>query len=94
MSLSKNGAFFGSHLRNRAEMLAMLHLAVDKGLRLWVFVIPMKDVASALQNVKYIKVRYHCVLSTNIDGPAGLDAAEATAKKKTLFQSAKKAVGL
>jgi hypothetical protein len=30
----------------------MPQLAADKGLRLWVTVIAMKDVASALQNVK------------------------------------------
>jgi alcohol dehydrogenase (NADP+) len=95
MALSKNGAFFGgTHLGNRAEMLAMLKLAADKGLRPWITVIPMKDVATALQNVKDNHVRYRYVLTADIEGPAGLDAAEATAKEKTLFQSAKEAVGL
>jgi hypothetical protein len=39
-------------------------------------------------------VRYRYVLMTDIDSPAELDAAEATAEEKTLFQSAKKVVGL
>jgi hypothetical protein len=60
----------------------MPQLAADKGLRLWVTVIPKEAVASALQNGKYIKVRYHCVLPTDTNGPTGLDAA--TAKKKTV----------
>jgi hypothetical protein len=62
----------------------MPQLAADKGLRLWVAVIPMEDVASASSYV----------LTTDIAGPEGLDAAKATAKEKTLFQSAKKAGGL
>jgi alcohol dehydrogenase (NADP+) len=78
---------------NRAQMLALLQLAADKGLRPWVFMIPMKDVATALQNVNLNLVRYRDVLTANIDGPPGLDAAEAAAKEKTLLQSAKEAVG-
>jgi hypothetical protein len=62
----------------------MPQLAANKGLRL----------SSRWRTSRARSRTSSCVLTTDIDGPAGLDAAEATAKKKTLFQSAKKPVGL
>jgi hypothetical protein len=77
-----------------ADMLAMFQLAADKGLRRWwVSLIPMEDVTIALQNVKDKQVRYPYLLTADIYGPPGLDAAEAAAEEKKLFQSAQEAVG-
>jgi alcohol dehydrogenase (NADP+) len=95
MALSSNGAFFGgSHLGNRAEVLAMLKLAAEKGIRPWVEVMPMKDVARAVEGVRANKVRYRYILVADIEGPSGVDAAEAAAKNKPLLQSVKETIGL
>jgi hypothetical protein len=55
----------------------MPQLAADKGLRL----------SFRWRTARVRSRTSSCVLTTDIDGPAGLDAAEATAKKKTLFRA-------
>jgi alcohol dehydrogenase (NADP+) len=39
---------------------------VDKGVKPWIEVLPMKDVGKAVQNVKKNKVRYRYVLTAGL----------------------------
>ena len=62
-TLSGNGAgLSSSHLGNRKEVLAMLDLAAEKGLKPMIDVIPMKDVAKAIKAVQDNTVRYRTIL--------------------------------
>ncbi|KZT58310.1 GroES-like protein [Calocera cornea HHB12733] len=56
----------GSHLGNHEEMIQMLQLAADKGLKPWVETMPMKDCGKAVQAVKDGKVRYRVVLEQDL----------------------------
>jgi len=56
----------GSHIGSKVEVLQMLQLAADKGIKPWIEVLPMKDVAKAVQGVKDNKVRYRYVLTQDL----------------------------
>lgn len=62
-AFSPNGAKLGgSHIGSKVEALEMLQLAADKGIQPWIEVLPMKEIAKAMQGVKDGKVRYRYVL--------------------------------
>lgn len=64
-SLISNGCLIGSsHLGNREEMLAMLQLAADRGIKSWVTTIPISDkgVGQALERLHKGDVRYRLTL--------------------------------
>lgn len=57
-ALAANGAKLGvSHIGAKVEAEEMYRLAAEKGVRVWKEVIPMKDVAKAVQGVKNNEVR-------------------------------------
>lgn len=57
-SLAANGAKLAvSHIGAKVEAEEMYRLAAEKGVRVWKEVIPMKDVAKAVQGVKNNEVR-------------------------------------
>ncbi|CAM1505220.1 Fc.00g108570.m01.CDS01 [Cosmosporella sp. VM-42] len=64
-----NGCFIGSsHLGSRREMLEMLQLAADKGIKSWVEEIPIstEGLQKAMDNLKTSSVRYRSCM-TNFD---------------------------
>lgn len=69
--LSGNGAAIkSSHIGSKPEVVQMLKLAADKGVKPWVQVIPMKDADKAMFAVKDNTVRYRTVLVQDIDKSA------------------------
>ena len=57
-ALAANGAKLAvSHIGAKVEAEEMYRLAAEKGVRVWKEVIPMKDVAKAVQGVKNNEVR-------------------------------------
>lgn len=61
-----NGCFIGSsHLGSRREMLEMLQLAADKGLKSWVEEIPIstKGLQQAMDNLQTNSVRYRSCMT-------------------------------
>jgi len=67
-TLSGNASLLGSsHLGNRAEMTQMLELAVEKGVKPWINVMPMKDAAKAIKAVEDGSVRYRSILTQDIE---------------------------
>jgi hypothetical protein len=61
--LSGNGAFIGgSHIGSKVEVLEMLKVAADKGVKSWIEVLNMSEAGKAVQNVYDNKVRYRHVL--------------------------------
>lgn len=62
-ALSGNAACLSSsHIGNRAEMIQMLQLAADKGVKPWIEVLQMKDAAKAIKAVEDGTVRYRSIL--------------------------------
>jgi alcohol dehydrogenase (NADP+) len=75
--LIANGVLIGaSHLGSRREMLQMLQLAADAGVRTWVEELPIsaETLAKAVQRMKIGDVRYRFTL-TGYDKQFGSDAA-------------------
>ncbi|KAF9555977.1 GroES-like protein [Agrocybe pediades] len=65
--LSGNGALLGgSHIGSKKEAIDMLNLAVKKGVKAYIEMLPMKEAGKALKNVKEDKVRYRHVLKMDI----------------------------
>lgn len=64
----------GSHLGNHQEMEDLLQLAVDKGVRPWIEVMPISEKAcgEAMEKQKANKFRYRCTL-TDFDKAFGTD---------------------
>lgn len=61
--LSNNGCFIGSsHIGSKKEMLQMLQVAADKGIKAWKNIIPMKNAADGIMAVKNNTVRFRTVL--------------------------------
>ncbi|KAF8812943.1 GroES-like protein [Phlegmacium glaucopus] len=66
--LSQNGAFLGgSHIGSKKESIEMLNLAVQKGVKAYIQILPMKDAGQALRNVKDNAVRYRHVLKVDLE---------------------------
>ncbi|KAF8200233.1 NADPH-dependent alcohol dehydrogenase [Pholiota molesta] len=64
---SKNACLLGgSHIGSKKEVLQMLDLAVKKGVKSYVEMLPMKEAGKALRNVKDNSVRYRHVLKVDI----------------------------
>ncbi|KAF5329599.1 hypothetical protein D9619_009386 [Psilocybe cf. subviscida] len=62
-SLAMNGGLIGgTHIGSKKEVVQMLKLAVEKGVKSHIEILPMSEVGKALQNVKDNKVRYRHVL--------------------------------
>ncbi|KAJ9116270.1 hypothetical protein QFC24_006787 [Naganishia onofrii] len=68
MALLGNGSCLGgSHIGSKKEILAMLDLAAEKGVRPWVDqILPMSEAGKAIQGVKDNKVRYRYVLKQDL----------------------------
>ncbi|OSC98300.1 GroES-like protein [Trametes coccinea BRFM310] len=65
--ITLNGCFIGgSAIGSKVEVLEMLQLAADKGIKPWIQELPMKDAGKALEGVKAGKVRYRYVLKQDI----------------------------
>ncbi|KAF8153810.1 chaperonin 10-like protein [Crassisporium funariophilum] len=65
--MKTNGALLGgSHIGSKKELIAMLDLAVKKGVKSYIQMLPMKDVGKAINNVKDNTVRYRHVLKVDI----------------------------
>jgi alcohol dehydrogenase (NADP+) len=61
--LSSNGCFIGSsHIGSKKEVLQMLQLAADKGIKTWKNVIPMKNAADGIMAVEKNTIRFRTVL--------------------------------
>ncbi|KAF8970344.1 NADPH-dependent alcohol dehydrogenase [Flammula alnicola] len=61
------GVFFGgSLLGSKKEVLQMLQVASEKGVKPWIEVMPMKDAGKAVRAVKDGRVRYRHVLKQDI----------------------------
>lgn len=59
--LAANGAKLSvSHIGAKAEAEEMYRLAAEKGVRVWKEIVPMKDVAKAVQAVKNNEARCEC----------------------------------
>ena len=57
--LVPNGAYIGgSHVGSKAEVMEMLRVAAEKGVKPWIEELPMKDVAKAIEGVGKNTVRY------------------------------------
>ncbi|KAF9464014.1 NADPH-dependent alcohol dehydrogenase [Collybia nuda] len=66
--LAMNGALLGGSLiGSKKEALSMLDLAVRKGVKPWIDVVPMKDCGKAVRAVKDGKIRYRRVLKMDIE---------------------------
>lgn len=62
-----NGSLVGgSHIGSKEDVLEMLALAAEKGVRPWIEELPMREAGKALENVKAGKVRYRYVLEQDI----------------------------
>lgn len=62
-----NGSLLGgSHIGSKEDMLEMLALAAEKGVKPWIQELPMKDAGKALEGVQAGKVRYRYVLQQDI----------------------------
>ncbi|OJT06217.1 NADP-dependent alcohol dehydrogenase 6 [Trametes pubescens] len=62
-----NGSLVGgSHIGSKEDMLEMLALAAEKGVKPWIQELPMKDAGKALEGVQAGKVRYRYVLQQDI----------------------------
>ncbi|KAG6918735.1 hypothetical protein DXG01_012220 [Tephrocybe rancida] len=62
-----NGALLGgSHIGSKKEALEMLDLAVKKGVKSWIELLPMKEAGKAVRGVKDNTVRYRHVLKVDI----------------------------
>jgi hypothetical protein len=56
MSLLGNGAFLGgSYTGSKKECIQMLQLAVGKGVKLWIMLLPMSDAKKAVGAVEAVK---------------------------------------
>ncbi len=65
--LVPNGAYIGSnHIGSKSEVLEMLELAADKGIKPWIEELPMKDLPKAIEGVGKNKVKYRYVLSQDL----------------------------
>ncbi|KAL0952996.1 hypothetical protein HGRIS_007204 [Hohenbuehelia grisea] len=65
--LVKNGALIGgSHIGSKKDVLAMLDLVVEKGVKAWIELLPMSKCGEAIQSVKDNHVRYRKVLKVDI----------------------------
>ncbi|KAF6756228.1 NADPH-dependent alcohol dehydrogenase [Ephemerocybe angulata] len=56
----------GSHIGSKAEIVEMLELAVKKGVKSYIQMLPMKEAGKAVQGVKSGKIRYRYVLKVDI----------------------------
>ncbi|KAJ3010261.1 hypothetical protein NUW54_g2540 [Trametes sanguinea] len=64
---TSNGCLIGgSHIGSKEDMMEMLQLAADKGIKPWIQELPMKEAGKALEGVKAGKVRYRYVLQQDI----------------------------
>ncbi|KAL1947226.1 hypothetical protein VTO73DRAFT_14187 [Trametes versicolor] len=62
-----NGSLLGgSHIGSKEDMLEMLALAAEKGVKPWIQELPMKEAGKALEGVQAGKVRYRYVLQQDI----------------------------
>jgi len=67
LDLAGNGGLLGStHIGSKKEILEMLQLVKDKGVKTWVEVLPMKEAGKAVERVKNNQVRYRHVLKVDI----------------------------
>ncbi|WWC68457.1 uncharacterized protein I206_102385 [Kwoniella pini CBS 10737] len=67
-TLSGNAAALASsHLGNKQEVEKMLKLAVEKNVKPWVNILPMKEAAKAIKAVEDNTVRYRSVLLQDIN---------------------------
>lgn len=70
-TLAGNGAALASsHIGSKCEVIRMLDLAVEKKVKPWINVIPMKDAAEAIKAVENGTVRYRTIL-TQVSVPEG-----------------------
>ncbi|GAA5979027.1 hypothetical protein JCM10908_002779 [Rhodotorula pacifica] len=66
--LAANGAKISvNHIGAKAEAEEMYRLAAEKGVRVWKEIVPMKEVAKAVQGVKNNEVRYRYVLKQDLN---------------------------
>lgn len=67
-NMAANGAFVGSsHIGPRKEILRMLDLAVEKKIKPWIKVRPMKEAAQSIEDVETGRARYRTILMQDID---------------------------
>lgn len=67
-AFASNGCSFGAtHIGSKKEVIAMLKLAADKGLKPDIEEYPMKDAKIAVNRVKKNEVRYRAVLIQDLD---------------------------
>ncbi|WOO80960.1 NADP-dependent alcohol dehydrogenase 6 [Vanrija pseudolonga] len=67
-TLAGNGAALASsHIGSKCEVIRMLDLAVEKKVKPWINVIPMKDAAEAIKAVENGTVRYRTILTQDIE---------------------------
>lgn len=67
-NMAANGAFIGSsHIGSRKEILRMLDLAVEKGVKPWIKVRPMKEAKESIEDVEKGTARYRTILMQDID---------------------------
>ncbi|CAA7257345.1 unnamed protein product [Cyclocybe aegerita] len=63
-----NGCFFGaSKIGSKKEVLEMMKLASEKGVKPWTELLPMKECGKAVKGVKEGRVKYRYVLKQDID---------------------------
>ncbi|EIW58557.1 GroES-like protein [Trametes versicolor FP-101664 SS1] len=62
-----NGSLVGgSHIGSKEDVLEMLALAAEKGVRPWIVELPMREAGRALEDVRAGRVRYRYVLEQDI----------------------------
>ncbi|KAH8827404.1 GroES-like protein [Flagelloscypha sp. PMI_526] len=67
-TLVSNGCLLGgSHIGSKKEAIQMLQLAVEKGVKSWIEVLPMSKAAEAVTGVHEGKARYRYVLKNDIE---------------------------
>lgn len=67
-NMAATGAFVGSsHIGPRKEILRMLDLAVEKKIKPWIKVRPMKEAAQSIEDVETGRARYRTILMQDID---------------------------
>ena len=65
--LVPNGCYIGGSLiGSKKEVMKMLKLAADKGIKPWIQELPMKDVKKALEGLANNTVRYRFVLTQDL----------------------------
>jgi len=66
-SALSSGVFLGgSHIGSKKEAIEMFNLAVEKGIKSWIELMPMSKCGEAVKSVKDGRVRYRHVLQVDI----------------------------